>query len=175
MDSKSDAKEFSTSIDALVYRKVVGRFATGVTVVTCSVDGVFYGSTVQSFSSISLSPPLIMVSLSTEGRTARGISQAEVFAVSILSDHQAELSRRFADPNLTSEQRFSGVGIFKGKTGSPVIEGSIAYVEAGVDSRVEAGDHTIFLGRVLDAEILDAGKSPLLYYSSSYGGFRLID
>ncbi|MEM3670148.1 MAG: flavin reductase family protein [Thermoprotei archaeon] len=162
----------SKSVNPETFRRAMSRFATGVTVVTTVHQGEKMGSTVQAFSSISLNPKLVMVSLNSEGRTKKYIEASGIFAVSVLSEKDSDVSKRFADPTLNAEQRFSGIEWFTGITGSPIISSAIAYVECSVKQRVEAGDHTIFIGEVLRAEATSESAFPLLYYMSSYWSIK---
>lgn len=153
------------SVDPDTFRATLGRFATGVTVVTTRDDtGADCGMTVSAFSSVSLRPPLVMVCIGHEASMAPAMSRAEFFAVSILERRQEPLSRHFAD---TDAMRFEGVGFTRGRaTGMALIDDALAWLECRVVQRVEVGDHTIIIGDVLEAT--PRGDHPLLYYRGGY-------
>ena len=151
-------------IDAAVFREVCGRFATGVAVVTTLDEaGNPAGMTANSFTSVSLLPPLISVSVDHRADMHRRILRAPTFAVNILEQRQEALSRRFADDH---PDRFAGVGHHPGETGLPLLDGTIASLECERFADHEAGDHTIILGLVVSAAV-GAGR-PLLYYRGGY-------
>jgi flavin reductase (DIM6/NTAB) family NADH-FMN oxidoreductase RutF len=156
-----------STIDPATFRSVLGRFASGVTVVTVRDDQNYdHGMTVSAFCSLSLEPPLVLVciekSASLHGVLAIG-NTASRFAVNILEAGQEEIARRFAEeyPN-----RFEGVGFIRGTTGAPILEDCLAVVECEVQSRHSAGDHTIVIGTVISSSTSE-GK-PLLYYRGGY-------
>ncbi|HZS60558.1 MAG TPA: flavin reductase family protein [Gemmatimonadaceae bacterium] len=152
------------SIDPDEFRSVLGRFATGVTVVTArdsaSVD---HGLTVNSFASLSLTPPLILVCIDHEASLHPAMTACSHFVINILSANQEALGRRFAAPET---DRFEGVGFTRGTCGAPILDDVLAYLECRAARAVPAGDHTIFIGEVEHAETRPA--SPLLYYRGGY-------
>lgn len=151
-------------VDARALRMVLGRFVTGVTVVT-TVDGqgAPRGFTANSFTSVSLDPPLVLVCLATGASSYGAFSSCDGFAVNILADSQQELSRLFAS---SGGEKFSGTPSRPGITGSPVLEGAHAWIECATHQRVQAGDHVILIGRVVD---FSAGEGmPLTYYGGKY-------
>ena len=155
--------------DEAHFRQVMGRFCTGVTVVTGMADGQPAGFTAQSFTSLSLHPPLVTFSPARTVGSWPRIRAAGTFAVNVLSDQQEALSRRFASRGI---DKFLGVGWRPGPaTGSPLLEGCIAWVEGRVVAEHDGGDHQIVVGRVLD---LDTGADarPLLFYRGGYGRFE---
>ncbi|SRR5579875_166903 len=155
-----------------VYRSIMRRFASGVVVVTTAGDGWVHGSTAQAFLSVSLNPPLILVSLSLSGRTYTRIRESGVFAVNILSEGQKWIAERFADPNLDSDERFRGVSFTRGTTGSPVLDGVCGYVEAALHDVYEVVDHALVLGSVVGGGEGSPDVNPLIYYNRGYRSLR---
>lgn len=155
------------SIDAADYRSIVGRFATGVTVVTSAVDGRLHGMTANAFTSVSLHPLLLLVCVE---KTAHGHDQLAAcgrFAANILSAEQEELSNLFAAHTEPEQGRLQGAAYHMGPHGAPLLDGCLAYIECEVADRFPGGDHTIFIGRVLGGEVLSE-ESPLLFYEGKY-------
>lgn len=152
------------SIDPALFRSVLGRFATGVTVVTArDADGRDHGMTVSAFSSVSLDPPLVLCCIEHEAAMHPVLERTETFAVNILSASQEALSRRFSEREL---ERFDGIGYERAQDGAPLLDGVLAYLECRTVARHEAGDHTIVIGEVENAEAY--GGAPLLYYRGGY-------
>jgi flavin reductase (DIM6/NTAB) family NADH-FMN oxidoreductase RutF len=153
------------SLDRDAFRSVLGRFASGITVVTtCAEDGRDHGMTVSSFCSVSLTPPLVLVCVAQNAEMYHILKTVSHFTVNILSERQEALSRRFAD--LDAEQRFEGVGFLRGKFGAPVLHDILAYVECRVQEHHDAGDHGIVIGEVEHAAARD--DKPLLHYRGGY-------
>jgi flavin reductase (DIM6/NTAB) family NADH-FMN oxidoreductase RutF len=145
-------------------RRALGRFATGVTVVTTvSEDGKWEGLTANSFSSVSLDPPLILWSLGRGAASLASFMRAGWFAVHVLGSHQHALSARFAT---RSTEKFAGLDIHPGLGGCPLLTDSIAHFECSVHDRVTAGDHVIFLGRV--ERMTHRDGEPLIYSGGQY-------
>ena len=145
-------------------RRALGRFATGVTIVTtCAADGRLEGLTANSFSSVSLDPPLVLWSLDRSARSLPRFMAAKWFAVNVLGSHQQTLSTRFARP---LPDKFAGIGYTPGLGGCPVLDDGLAHFECSVFNRVNAGDHVIFLGKV--ERLTHRDGEPLLYSSGQY-------
>lgn len=150
-------------LDQDAFRAVLGRFASGVTIVTVrGENGRDYGMTVSAFSSVSLEPPLVMVCIGEESSLKPMIAAATHYGVSILASEQEPLSRRFA----AHGERFDGVGFSRGENGMALIDGALAFMECRIVARHPAGDHTIVIGEVEAASVVDA--RPLLYYRGGY-------
>ncbi len=152
------------TIDHDAFRAVLGRFSTGVTVVTtCGPDGRDRGMTVSAFCSLSLDPPLVLICVDHAASMYESLTNASHFVVNILRDDQEALARRFSgtDPN-----RFDGIGYTRGQTGLAVLDDVLGCVECRVTAKHEAGDHDVFVGEVEFATASD-GK-PLLYYRGGY-------
>ena len=150
-------------MDDARFKEAMSHFASGVTVVTTEHDGTPYGMTVASFASLSLHPPLVLVCIERSVKTHDAIRSAGHFGVSILAQPQADVSGRFASK---SDDKFSGITTREGKHGMPLIDGAICTLECRVHSELPGGDHTIFVGEVLDSSTSDG--APLVYYRSSY-------
>ena len=145
-------------------RRVMGHFATGVTVVTTRLaSGKPWGFTVNSFTSLSLDPPLVLICVDHGTESFRAMSQANYFAVNFLAEDQEELSRIFASK---LGDRFEGVASQETPQGSPLLSGCLGFVECRKVASHAHGDHTIIIGAVLAAEA--SGGSPLLFYRGSY-------
>ena len=155
------------TIDASEYRGIIGKFATGVTVVTTGVDGWLHGMTANAITSVSLDPLLLLVCVDKEAHTHDHLSHAGAFTVSILAEDQQDLSKTFATSNKPEEGRLQGVGYRIGENGAPIIDGCLASIQCEVTERADGGDHTIFFGRVLDAAI-ERDAPPLLFYQGTY-------
>ena len=145
------------------FRDALGRFASGVTIVT-AVDGEkTHGMTANAFVSVSLDPPLVLVSLDNRSRIHRILSSAGRFGVSVLAEDQRGLSEHFAG-------RGVGEARFVSRAGTPVVEGAIAYFVVHVVDAHGAGDHTLYIGRVEHYEARN--DRPLLFYAGKYGQLR---
>ena len=133
------------SIDGDLFRSVLGRFASGITVVTTHDNaGRDHGMTASAFSSLSLEPPLILVCIANDATMAPVFAKAETFAVNILSEAQEPLSRRFAGK---LDDRFVGVGYARGQLGDVLLEDVLAWMQCRVVARYPAGDHVILVDR----------------------------
>jgi 3-hydroxy-9,10-secoandrosta-1,3,5(10)-triene-9,17-dione monooxygenase reductase component len=150
-----------TAVDSTALRDVMGRFATGVTVVTARDGGGPVGFTCQSFVSLSLEPPLVALAPAKTSTSWPRIRRAGSFCVNVLSDRQAAVGRAFAR---SGGDKFTGVDWDPGVTGAPVLRSTLAWVECRLEAIHEAGDHELVVGRVL---ALHAGEgTPLLFYRS---------
>lgn len=152
------------SIDSDLFRSVLSRFASGITIVTTrDADGRDHGMTVSAFSSLSLEPALVLVAIGNDATMSPVMSTAETFAVNVLRDDQEELSRRFSGK---LDDRFSGVGRTHGMHGDALLEDALATLECRVVARHPAGDHVIVVGEVESGAAYDGG--PLLYFRGGY-------
>jgi 3-hydroxy-9,10-secoandrosta-1,3,5(10)-triene-9,17-dione monooxygenase reductase component len=154
------------TFDEATFRQVLARFATGVVVVTGATEAGPAGLTCQSFSSLSLDPPLVLLSTARSSTTWPRIAATGRFAVNVLAGDQQDVSTRFA---VSGGDKFAGLAWRPGALGNPLIDGAIAHVECDVHALHEGGDHEIVIGRVraIEAPGLDSG-SPLVYYRSRY-------
>ena len=152
------------ALDKAEFRRVMGCFATGVTVVTTrSLAGEFHGLTANAFSSVSLDPPLVMVCIDKKSESYPCFEQSGVFTVNTLAADQEHLSRRFA---ASGGDKFSGVEYQIGANGTPILSGTLAYLECKVAAAYDAGDHTIYVGEVQQAEARPG--APLVFYRGGY-------
>jgi 3-hydroxy-9,10-secoandrosta-1,3,5(10)-triene-9,17-dione monooxygenase reductase component len=153
-------------------RKMRGLIASGVTVVTTVHEGQLRGITVSAFAAVSLEPPLVLICLANESESRAWIAESGIFAVNILSDEQEFLSERFAARAPIVNTRFEGVPYHTSITGSPLLEGSIAWYDCRVEAMHDGGDHTIFVGRVEAVGFGAEGKPPLVYFANRYAGVK---
>lgn len=155
--------------DPRLFRNALGCFPTGITVVsTCTDDGHPVGVTMNSFNSVSLDPPLVLFSLDRKSDLLPLYCNAENFSISILSASQKTLSDKFSRPQ---SHGFDGIDYDIWETGCPIIPGALANLECAIERRVDAGDHIIFLCRVLRFDYLNEG-APLVYHRGTYGGLQ---
>ncbi|WP_084019956.1 flavin reductase family protein [Vulcanisaeta thermophila] len=148
-----------------VLKGIMRNYPTGVTIVTTKYENKYYGLTVNSFTSLSLDPPLVLIAIDKKLFSHGVIDKSGVYAVNILPSDMKDLAIRFA--TAPQEERFKGLKVFEAKTGSPIIEGVIAYLDCKVVAKYPGGDHTIFVGEVVDGNIL-SNKPPLVYYNRNY-------
>jgi flavin reductase (DIM6/NTAB) family NADH-FMN oxidoreductase RutF len=151
------------SIDKTLFRQVMSRFASGVTVVTTACDGHFAGLTVSAFTSLSLNPTLVLICLADYAASRSAVLEAGQFAVNILKEDQEYLSRRFASPDA---EKFVPGSYVLSERGLPLLRGALATVECQVTNTFPGGDHTIVVGEAMDVQV--GSGSPLLYYRSGY-------
>lgn len=151
-------------------RDALRFWTTGVTIVSASHGGVIHGMTANSFTSLSLQPPLVMVSIEKNTRTHELVRGSGFYAVSLLGASQQALSDRFAGRDTEKSNRFEGIDYFQLQSGSPIVRGSLAFFDCKVADTRDAGTHTICIGQVLEAGISEpSGKlSPLVYFNRAY-------
>lgn len=152
------------AFDSKLQRQVFGQFATGVTVVTTGTGADRTGLTANAVCSLSLNPPLVLVSIDLRSTTRDEIRRNNSFALSILSDQQREASQRFATPG---PKDFSGLGWQTAETGAPILEGALAWVDCRLHSVLPGGDHEIFVGEIVAGGVSEGGN-PLLYFAGKY-------
>jgi flavin reductase (DIM6/NTAB) family NADH-FMN oxidoreductase RutF len=161
---QKEAQAVAERFDRRDYRRALGQFATGVTVVTARAsDGRRLGVTVNSFSSVSLNPPLILWSLSRQTPSLADFTNATHFAVNVLEAHQHHLSRQFSTP---LPDKFAGVEFSEGAAGVPILNGVIAQFVCRKVRQYDGGDHVIFLGEVEQYKYGDG--EPLVFHSGRY-------
>jgi flavin reductase len=159
----------ASAADVNAFRKAMGSFPTGVTVVTvASADGTMHGVTVNSFSSVSLDPMLVLVCLSQASRAAGLIGRAGAFGVNVLSAGQRDVSRWFADRyRPAGPAMFHGVPLEPGVTGCPILAGAAASFDCRLRQSYRAGDHLIVLGEVV-ALVHRPQLEPLIFHAGTY-------
>ena len=146
----------------------MGRFATGVTVLTVNgADSRPLGMTASSLAAVSLVPPLVSVCVDHQAELHDAILASPVFVVNILESGQEALARRFADRH---EDRFDGVGYHRSPEGQVLLDGALAHIECDRFARYPGGDHTIIIGRVIGGSTGEG--RPLLYYRGGYGSLE---
>lgn len=156
------------SVSAAVFRETLAHFASGVTVVTVTSPSGRAGFTATGFTSVSSSPPLILVCISKEASAYEAIVRAPHFGVSILDERQAWIARQFARSNI---DRFEGIHVVHGVTASaPLVDQALAHIECRRHACHDGGDHTIVVGEVLQASV-GAGR-PLLHFARAFGAFH---
>ena len=153
------------SLNSRAFRDALGHFATGVAVVTArAADGEALGLTINSFASVSLDPPLVLWSLDKSSDRFRALMQIKHYTVNILGGQQQTLAHRLSRKG---ESGLEGEALRKGPHGTPILECAIAHFECHIEARHDAGDHVIFVGRVLDFGHTGHGH-PLVYYRGYY-------
>jgi flavin reductase (DIM6/NTAB) family NADH-FMN oxidoreductase RutF len=158
----------SAEVDAAQFRQLLGRFATGVTIITVTApDGRLLGMTANSLASVSLYPPLISVCVDREAEMHKAILAVDQFVVNVLSSTQETLARRFADKH---EDRFEGIGYQISPDGLILLGGVLAHIECQRFAHYPGGDHTIVVGRVIGGST-SKGR-PLLYYRGGYAALE---
>lgn len=151
------------TVDASLFRQVMSRWASGVTVVTTAVDGQPHGLTVSAFSSLSLDPPLALVCLDNRSPMIELVRQSGRFAINILAADQEALSRHFAS---REKGDWSAISHQFGPLGLPLLDGALASMECRLAEELAGGDHTIFVGALEHAAAAEA--PPLVYYRAGY-------
>jgi flavin reductase (DIM6/NTAB) family NADH-FMN oxidoreductase RutF len=157
-------------ISSEAFRQLLGRWTTGVTVVTSRAGDEIHGMTVSAFTEVSLDPPLVLVCCDIASNTHALMARSGVFAVNVLARDQEALSTRFASKK-DEWRRFEGLRFEREVTGSPILDDTVAALDCRVVAAHEAGDHVIYVGEVA-ALRCDPEREPLLYQSGAYGGFR---
>ena len=151
--------------DAATYRTVLGHFATGVVIVTAIDGDEPVGMAANSFTSVSLDPPLVLFCAAKSSSTWPRIQPAQKWAANILAEDGEEICRLFAQKGA---DRFARIAYAPGRTGSPILEDALAFVDCETIAQHDAGDHVIVVGRVLELG-LTADAGPLLFYQGRYG------
>ena len=150
--------------DPTELRKVMGLFATGVTVITTrDQTGKPYGLTANAVTSLSLTPPLLLICVDRKAETFPHFFDSKIFVLNILAHHQEALSRRFAT---TGGDKFAGVAHHLGRLGTPILEETLGHIECRIVETLEGGDHVIHIGEVEHAEARDG--RPLLFFRGKY-------
>ncbi|GIO22734.1 flavin reductase family protein [Oceanobacillus sp. J11TS1] len=152
-------------MDSREFRNVMGKFATGVTVITTNDGEDIHGMTANAFMSVSLEPKLITISIDNNANMLDKIKSSGQFGVSFLSDEQQDISMHFA-----GQKEKEGAIEFDEMEGVPAIKDSLASVVCDVDQTIVVGDHTLFIGKVIDLKLSDG--EPLTFFCGKYGGYR---
>ena len=154
------------TFDPKVFRKVLGHFPTGVTIVTGVHQGEPLGMTVNSFNSVSLDPPLISFCAAQNSTSWPRLAECKSLGVNVLGSHQQALATKFAK---SGQDKFSDVKFEVSPLGSPVLDGAVAIFDCEHFDRIVAGDHIVVLLKVIDLSLHAEANSPLVFFS---GGFR---
>lgn len=149
------------AVDGKLFRRVMGRFTTGVTVITAEVEGAVRGMTANAFMSGSLSPPLCIISIAKKARMHGALQAAGHFGVSILAQGQEAISQHFAGQGVADPEL-----LFEHMSGVPVIANVSAAIAATVEAQHDCGDHSIFIGRIVG--LRDDERAPLVYHAGKY-------
>ena len=158
------------SVSPAEFRKALGCFATGVTVITVDYEGDVQGMTANAFTSVSLDPQLILVCVDHRAKTHAHLHAKKRFGVNILAADQRRISEYYASPVRTHDQaeQVASARFDRTKHGTPVLHGALAYLECKLQTAQDAGDHTIFIAEVEEVVVRDG--NPLLYFHGQYRG-----
>jgi len=157
------------TVEPRAFRDTLGRYPTGVSIITTTDEaGVWSGATIGSFSSLSLSPPLVLFCLDKSALCHPAFMKAKVYGVNVLAEDQTELSNIFASRNA---RPWDDLTTRVGKTGAPLLADCVAWIECEMEAIHPGGDHDIFVGRAVAIEAAPAGR-PLLYFG---GGYRRLE
>jgi flavin reductase (DIM6/NTAB) family NADH-FMN oxidoreductase RutF/DNA-binding GntR family transcriptional regulator len=163
----SDDRPPLDHVDHEIFREVIGRFASGVTVITTRADDQDFGTTASAVSSLSMEPPMLLVCLNKTSETRQAIATAGAFAVNILGADQTDIAFAFAKK---SPDKFREADVVRGRTGMPLIPGALAQLECRVSETATGGTHTVFMGIVDEASAHEG--EPLTYYRGRFGRFE---
>ncbi len=158
-----------SAFDSAEFRRVLGHFPTGVTVVTAVSDADPVGLAIGSFGSVSLDPPLVMFCPGKSSTSWPAIEASGSFCVNVLAEDQDAVSSRFAG---READKFAGISWDTRVTGSPVIQGCLAWIDCTIEAVHEAGDHWIVVGRVADLGVERPNGRPLIFFKGGYGALR---
>jgi flavin reductase (DIM6/NTAB) family NADH-FMN oxidoreductase RutF len=155
-------------LNSLEFRQAMGCFATGVTIITVDLEGEVHGMTANAFASVSLDPMLVLVCVDHTTRTHAHLHAKKRFGINVLCQDQRAISEYYARPERTHEnaEAEAGARFERTKHGTPVLQGSLAYLECRLDSAQVAGDHTIFIAEVEDVVVREG--QPLLFFRGKY-------
>ncbi len=155
-------------MNSLEFRKAMGCFATGVTIITVDLEGEVHGMTANAFASVSLDPMLVLVCVDHTTRTHAHLHAKKRFGINVLCEGQRAISEYYARPERTHEnaEAEAGARFERTKHGTPVLQGSLAYLECRLDLAQVAGDHTIFIAEVEDVVVREG--QPLLFFRGKY-------
>jgi flavin reductase (DIM6/NTAB) family NADH-FMN oxidoreductase RutF len=169
-DLPADGADLTGGVTGAQLRSTLGHFATGVVVITAPGPTGPVGMAVNSFTSVSLDPPLVLFCAATTSTTWPHVQAAGAFCVNVLAADQEELARGFAG----SGDRYRGVTHRRGRNGAAILDGVLAYVDCEICAEYPAGDHVLVLGKVLDFACVPESE-PLVFFRSSYRRLRRAD
>ena len=151
------------SFDSQLQRRIMGKFATGVTVASTCVDGETWGMTANAVTSLSLDPPLVLLCVAVDSQSYTNFVKGGCFALSILGAADQEASDRFA---FKGPKDFSGLPTRTAETGAPILTSAVGWVDCRLKEVLPGGDHGIFVGEIVAGEASD--QAPLLYFDGKY-------
>lgn len=155
------------SLDPLEFRKAMGCFATGVTIITVGLDDEVHGMTANAVASVSLDPPLLLVCVDHSARIHAHLHSKKQFGVNILCESQRPISEYYARPARTHEHaEEAGARFDRTGKGTPILRGALAYLECWLQTALEAGDHSVFIAEVEEVVVRKGG--PLLFFRGKY-------
>lgn len=154
-------------IDRTRFREVMGRFATGVTVVTLAHEDMLRGMTANAFSSVSLDPAMLLVCIDEHASMYSHFQSASAFAINILADDQQEVSQAFAARG-EKDEVMGGFRFRRGPLGSPILDGVLAWAECRIEHRYSGGDHLIVVGKVAELALEQPDARPLIFFGGQY-------
>jgi flavin reductase (DIM6/NTAB) family NADH-FMN oxidoreductase RutF len=159
----------TVTVDQGAFREALGRFASGVTVVSTIEDGIDHAMTASAFTSVSLDPPLVLVCSHKTSRFHDAVLATGVWGVSILTEEGIAASAWLAHRGRPLESQLEGIAYHRGASGVALLDESLAWLECTTQASYDGGDHTILVGSVTGAGLRNGGDDPLLYYRSHYG------
>lgn len=155
-------------VDKNLFRQTLGQFATGITIVSTKVDERCFGFTANSFTSVSMVPPIVLFCVKKESTFVEHLSLSKKFSVSVLADDHREISNLFADPSVESEVRYQMVSPEMSPLGNPIIAECLTWIDCTLMDVLLAGDHYICTGAVVHMCEEQNEKSPLIYFKGHY-------
>jgi flavin reductase (DIM6/NTAB) family NADH-FMN oxidoreductase RutF len=160
--------DFVMTLNQAEFRRAMGSFATGVTIITVDLDGEVHGMTANAFASVSLDPLLVLVCVDHNTRTHAHLRAKKRFGINVLREDQRAISEYYARPDRRDEdaEAEAGARFERTRRGTPILHGALAYLECRLHSSQEAGDHTVFIAEVEDV-VVRAGE-PLLFFRGKY-------
>ena len=165
----------TSSVDQVAFRAALGRFGSGVTVASTVLDGVDHLMTASAFTSVSLDPPMVLVCSHRTSRFHDAVLQSGIWGVSILAEGGMKTSAWFADRGRALDGQLDGVAHHRGPSGVALLDDSLGWLECRTHAVHDGGDHSIIVGDVVGAGILEDADDPLLYYRSHYGTMVRLD
>jgi flavin reductase (DIM6/NTAB) family NADH-FMN oxidoreductase RutF len=156
------------AFDSLLQRRIMGRFATGITVATTRVGAELFGMTANAVTSLSLDPPLVLLCVEKRAQFLAALKESGCYALSILNEEQEAVSRRFAQKG---PKDFSDLHTTTAVTGSPILGDALGWIDCKVVDVLPGGDHEIFIGEIVAGDCRDG--RPLLYFSGNYAKLAL--
>lgn len=160
-------------IDQALYRDALGRFASGVTVVTAAVgDNEIAGLTASAFSSLSIDPPLVLICVGEKSASRAAFNASPYFAVHILADVQEETALAFAR---SGEDKANGIPWSPSERGTPMLDDYLVALECERTEEFHGGDHAILIGRIIDIKLSDCNRTPMTYYRGQLNAFSFKD